>query len=191
MPVDPICLICGLCYVDDYPPDVRYHKKFHDLHVHGPKVKLRNGLHLILPKSPLPHRRAAQEASILFKRELHFDFPSYVATSKDDFRQHNTIASICVDAERAVGLLVERDSSCTRQLRLGDERYSDEEPETGCRSLDVIWVISSHRGKGIGKQLLKSFIERNADKPMAVQVPISEDGERLLRSFQLTQFWVS
>jgi GNAT superfamily N-acetyltransferase len=187
---DPICTVCGLCYADDYPPDVQYHKKFHDEHVNGPKVKLPNGLQLVLPKSRLPYRTAAERAAILFKRELHFDFPSYVANSKDDFRDHRTIASIYVDAGRTVGLLVERDWECKHKIHLGDERYGDEQPETACRRLDVIWVLKSYRGKGIGKQLLRSFMDRNTDKPLAVQVPISDDGQRLLRAFQWTEFWI-
>jgi GNAT superfamily N-acetyltransferase len=187
---DPICPICGLCYADDYPPDVRSHKKFHDLHVNGPKTKLPNGLHLVLPKSPLSHRNAAQAAAVLFKRELHFDFPSYWATSKDDFRDHRTVASIYVEDGRVVGLLVERDWGCIYKLRLGDDHYGDEQPEIECRRLDVIWVLKSYRGKGVGKLLLRSFVGRNTDKPLAVQVPISDDGQRLLRTFQWTEFWV-
>ena len=120
---DPICKVCGLCYADDYPPDVRYHKKFHDEHVNGPKIKLPNGLQLVLPESPMPYRKSAERAAVLFKRELHYDFPSYVAISKDDFRDHRTIASIYVDAGRVVGLLVERDGGCIYKINLGDEHY--------------------------------------------------------------------
>ena len=90
-----------------------------------------------------------------------------------------------------VGLLVERDSGCVYQFRLGDEKYGEKQPKTLCRRLDIVWVISSHRGKGIGRQLLRSFMERNTDKPLAVQMPISDDGEKLLRLLHLTEFWVS
>jgi len=111
------------------------------------------------------------------------DYPRmFVIIKSFTICNHKTIASIYVEAGRVVGLLVERDCGCVYKIHLGDEHNAVELPETMCRRLDVVWVLKSHRGKAIGKQLLKSFMDRNADKPLAVQAPISDDGQRLLRS---------
>lgn len=136
--VSPICSVCGLHYLENYPPDVRYHKKVHDLHVNGPKIVLPDGLHLIVPKSPLPHRRATEQAALLFKHELRFDFSTYCAIDTEDFRQHRAIASTYVSQSRVVGFLVERDVQCAHQYRLGDEKLERTEAgnslsEAGCR----------------------------------------------------------
>lgn len=77
---DPICPICGLLFASDILADVRHHKKFHDVHVNGPKTKMPEGIHLILPHSPLRDRLVAQEAASLLSRELNFRLP-YCATS--------------------------------------------------------------------------------------------------------------
>ena len=46
------------------------------------------------------------------------------------------------------------------------------------------------RSRGIGKKLLTEFIGKLENKPLGVQWPISPDGERLLRSLGLTEFWI-
>jgi GNAT superfamily N-acetyltransferase len=190
MEPEPICPVCGLCYAYDFPPDVRYHKRFHDVHVSGPKIKLPNGIHVVYPRSPMSQRRVAGEAARLFRREMKYDICSYYAESSDDFRKYNTTAWLFVSEGRAVGVLIGRDYECTLQFRLDNRALSKEMPETLCRSLEIAWVLASHRNRGIGKQLLTAFLGKLESKPLAVQWPLSPDGERLLRSLGLTEFWI-
>lgn len=91
---------------------------------------------------------------------------------------------------RAVGLLVGREYQCSLLFKLDDKASSKEMPDTLCRSLEIAWVLASHRNRGVGKKLLTKFVARLESKPLAVQWPISSDGERLLRSLGLMEFWV-
>jgi hypothetical protein len=186
---DPVCPVCGLLYDNSLRADVRYHKEFHDIYVNGPKTKLPDGIHIILPKSPFAHRLVAQETARACSRECHFLLQYHAATS-EDFRKHKTTAFLYVSNGRAIGLLVGREYSCSLLFRLNDRASSQEMPETLCRNLEVAWVLASHRNRGIGKQLLTKFMGQLEGKPLGVQYPISPDGERLLRSLGLTEFWI-
>lgn len=183
----PSCETCGLQYSES-PSDKRYHSKVHDTFVNGPRVDLSRGVHLIVPESPLKQREAVDEAARLFQSEMGYDFTSYCSISDDDFREHQTWASIYVCNSRIVGLLIERDWECTAQYSLSSNAI-EKQPETLCRRLEVVWVLTSQRKKGIGKKLMEEFLQR-LQRPLAVQMPISADGQSLLRSLGLADFWV-
>src|ERR1700734_1844587 len=101
---DYVCDVCGLLYDKDLHSDVIEHRRVHDLRVKGPKIKLPDGIHIILPKSPRRQRIAAQEAAGLVSREARF-LLSYYADSDGDFREYKTRAFICVSDGRVIGLL--------------------------------------------------------------------------------------
>ena len=84
---DYVCDVCGLLYDKDLHSDVIEHRRVHDLRVKGPKIKLPDGIHIILPKSPRRQRIAAQEAAGLVSREARF-LLSYYADSDGDFREY-------------------------------------------------------------------------------------------------------
>jgi GNAT superfamily N-acetyltransferase len=186
---DLVCSVCGLLYDSSTPADARHHKKFHDVYVNGPKTKLPDGIHCILPKSPFAHRLVAQEVARSCSRECSF-LLQYYANASEDFRAYKTTAFLYVAEGRAVGILVGREYSCSLLFRLNDRASSLEMPETLCCNLEVAWVLESHRNRGIGKKLLTEFIAKLDGKPFGVQWPISPDGERLLRSLRLTEFWI-
>jgi GNAT superfamily N-acetyltransferase len=184
-----ICDKCGLAYGENYPPDQRYHRRRHDVFVNGPKIDLSDGVHLVLPTSPLRHRKAAQTAAGIFQWEMKYDFSAYHATSRDDFKRNRTRALIYVLAGRVVGLLVGREWRCRFYRTLPNEK-AEERPETQCLRLDVVWVAEPKRRQGIGRCLVSDFLAELADLPLAVQPPISDGGRALLRSLGLTGFWI-
>ena len=122
-------------------------------------------------------------------RECRFRL-HYYANAPEDFRLYKTTAFLYVTAGRAVGILVGREYPCSLLFRLNDRASSQEMPETLCRSLEIAWVLASHRNRGVAKKLLTEFMARLEGKPLAVQLPLSANGERLLRSLGLTEFWV-
>lgn len=184
----PKCETCGLLYSEADAADRRYHAKKHDLFINGPKVKVASGVHLVRPASPLHLRRAAEDAAHIFQWEMKYDVRAYSATDHRSFRKHKSLAVVYVAANRVVGLLVERDWHCRFQVRLSTEKV-EERTETICRRVDIVWVLESQRRQGIGKALLTDFVSRLADRPLAVQLPISQDGRALVRSFGIDQFW--
>lgn len=110
----PTCELCGFVYGKD--PNMRSHLKAHDKFVNGPETALRDGIHLILPKSPLRDRRAAENAAKIFRQEMHYDKVCYYADAPGDFRKCKTSASIYVMNSRVVGLLAGR--SLLRSVKL-------------------------------------------------------------------------
>lgn len=168
--------------------DRRYHAKKHDLFTNGPKVNLASGVHLIRPASPLGFRRAAEDAAHIFQWQMKYDVRAYSATDRESFRKHKTLAAVYVVKKRVVGLLVERDWHCRFRVCLSTEKV-EERTETICRRVDIVWVLESKRRQGIGKALLTDFVSRLAHKPLAVQLPMSQDGRALMRSLGIDQFW--
>src|SRR5438445_3016710 len=161
---EPVCPVCGPLYDSSIPADKREHKKFHDVYVNGPKTKLTDGIHIILPKSPLAHRLVAQATAMSCSRECRF-LLQYYAVAPEDFLKYKTTAFLYVSNGRAVGILVGREYSCSLLFRLNDRASSQEMPETLCHNLEVAWVLSSHRNRVIGKQLLTEFRRLLEGKP--------------------------
>jgi GNAT superfamily N-acetyltransferase len=184
-----MCDKCGLAYGESYPPDQRYHRRRHDVFVNGPKIDLSDGVHLVLPTSPLRNRKAAQTAAGIFRWEMQYDFLAYRATGRDDFKRNHTRALIYVLAGRVVGLLVGREWRCRFYLTLPNEK-AEERPETQCLRLDVVWVSEPKRWQGIGRRLVIDFLARLGGLPLGVQPPISDAGKAVLRALGLTEFWI-
>ncbi len=181
------CKLCGLSYSLKKASDIRCHRKVHDMFENGPHVELPDGIHLVVPESPLAYRRAAEAAAEIFQWEIKNDFPCYRATDKKDFREHRTSISLYVASRRVIGFLVERD--CQGSVYYSLHKYSKKKsPKTLCRRLDTVWVINSQRRKGIAKRLATDFLQR-LDKPLAIRLPIPYEAKHLLRSSQITEFY--
>ena len=190
----PTCEICGFSYRSSL--ELRSHQIAHDRFLNGPETTFSDGIHLVLPRNPLPHRRAAENAAKIFRQEMGYDQLCYHATDSDDFRRCKTSAAIYVRGNRVVGLLVERDRKCNlyecRDLADSNRAKLEQREPTICRQVDVVWVLGSQRGQGLGKALMNDFLKRlGTDKPLAVQLPASAVGKRLLLSVGLQEFWIS
>src|SRR5713226_9461291 len=105
------CEECGLHFVPDHPPDVRYHRIVHDKAASGPKTKLPDGFHFLTHQSLIGIQRVAQEAASAAHYETGYDITSFYGVKKK-CDEHNTLAVICVRDRRVIGLLISREREC-------------------------------------------------------------------------------
>ena len=165
---DVPCELCGLDYARGNPEDQQYHRAYHDRAINGRRTKLADGRHLVTHGSPMGLQKLAEWAAIEANRETQYDFASFHA-KKQNVDEYNTKVIISVNKARVISLIVSRERDSEMRARLED--FDDDKftgwqptkaqavPPTKRRTVDMIWVLKTHRRQGEARALIQALAD--------------------------------
>lgn len=188
------CNECGLKFFRGAPEDELNHQQYHDEAVNGPQAGMADGYHTVDCRSPLSVRQATQRAAVLAKRDAHYDFPAYVADDDDP----ETRAVILVQNGHIVALIVTSNQECRYTIDL--EQYSravndvalDEIEQHNRTAIEMIWVLKSHRGSAVAKELVAALSKELhiGSNELAHTLPFTEAALRFWQKLGITRAYV-
>jgi len=198
------CRECDYLFDSDYPPDRAAHRRRHEGWQYGPKVL--TAAARLWPDgpvatvdawtSPTVMRRLAYDTSVVVKREMGWDFPSFpspygtrpMTTPRTNL---NTLLSNPLHAgldQYARAYLFRRDGRVIGYWvvwpRMSNAAYSlrtqrhTRITETLTRSVGPIWTHQAHRRTGVASALYAAVLADTdspvAQAPLSVNAPLSD-----------------
>ena len=189
---------CGLVYLPDHPPDVRYHRRVHDAWEHGVKigplqsdrvVAHRAGIEVLVvaPDAPRAQRHRARLVGSTANKETHYDFGVYSEYMRHE-RGYSTHVFLARETDRAVGVVVTRARGSFSRTTWSDDGTPDDSAarpcDTGDRwTVDFAWTHRRHRRRGIATLLIRTAASHFAVHvhDLAWGAPFEPGGEALAR----------
>ena len=151
-----------------------------------------SNLALVTTESPIGWRKLVYEVGRMPQRENHYDFNSWSHLGEPERTRDNVRAYLLKADGYIIGYLAAHDVSQHRHWDLDGSDYGAQDDTLRPR-IDLIWVASSYRGKGVGATLVQALADDFGCQPADVSwsTPISDAGRRLARRISPEGIWFS
>ncbi len=191
-----ICDECGCMYVPSLPQDIKHHNWWHERLILGFKTrKSKNDevvwenesfyLTHVTPNSSLSQRNKAELASQLAKgglgRKARFSYFSFRAKDTKIKDYHLFILHY---KSRGIGLFVIKKKACIEAKWENDRLVSTHVITEPIWIVDMVWIVSSQRHKGIAKNTINAIAKHFGVQANSLgwSTPFTESGEYLAKS---------